>query len=68
MYNSAAQAFDTTYKTNIVVYSSGSCNYIPPGIFQSTCKVKSKVLEVQNYVFEEIDHYSFRFYIYMVGR
>ena len=36
---SASEAFDGTYKTNVVVSSDGSCSYIPPGIFKSTCKI-----------------------------
>ncbi|XP_050522326.1 acetylcholine receptor subunit alpha-type acr-16-like isoform X6 [Daktulosphaira vitifoliae] len=39
MYNSADEGFDSTYQTNIVVNSNGSCLYIPPGIFKSTCKI-----------------------------
>jgi nicotinic acetylcholine receptor len=39
MYNSADEAFDGTYPTNVVVTSTGSCTYIPPGIFKSTCKI-----------------------------
>lgn len=39
MYNSADEKFDGTYPTNVVVRSNGSCNYIPPGIFKSTCKI-----------------------------
>jgi len=39
MYNSASEAFDGTYPTNVVVNSDGSCSYIPPGIFKSTCKI-----------------------------
>ncbi|XP_059080785.1 neuronal acetylcholine receptor subunit alpha-7-like isoform X12 [Tigriopus californicus] len=39
MYNSADEAFDGTYQTNVVVNSNGSCTYIPPGIFKSTCKI-----------------------------
>jgi len=39
MYNSADEAFDGTYQTNVVVSSDGWCNYIPPGLFKSTCKV-----------------------------
>jgi nicotinic acetylcholine receptor len=39
MYNSASEAFDGTYPTNVVVYSNGGCSYIPPGIFKSTCKI-----------------------------
>lgn len=39
MYNSASEAFDGTYPTNVVVTSAGGCSYIPPGIFKSTCKI-----------------------------
>ncbi|XP_031623467.1 neuronal acetylcholine receptor subunit alpha-7 [Contarinia nasturtii] len=39
MYNSADEGFDGTYHTNIVVKSNGSCLYVPPGIFKSTCKI-----------------------------
>ena len=31
MYNSASEAFDSTYPTNVVVTSEGTCTYIPPG-------------------------------------
>ena len=36
---SADEAFDGTYPTNVVVTDTGSCTYIPPGIFKSTCKI-----------------------------
>ena len=36
---SADEEFDSTYQTNVVVRSNGSCNYLPPGIFKSTCKI-----------------------------
>ncbi|GFY73445.1 neuronal acetylcholine receptor subunit alpha-7 [Trichonephila inaurata madagascariensis] len=39
MYNSADEKFDGTYHTNVVVRNNGSCTYIPPGIFKSTCKI-----------------------------
>ncbi|XP_050069718.1 neuronal acetylcholine receptor subunit alpha-7 isoform X3 [Anopheles maculipalpis] len=39
MYNSADEGFDGTYHTNIVVKNNGSCLYVPPGIFKSTCKI-----------------------------
>ncbi|KAM6950845.1 neuronal acetylcholine receptor subunit alpha-7a [Lycodopsis pacificus] len=39
LYNSADERFDATFHTNILVNSSGSCSYIPPGIFKSTCKI-----------------------------
>ena len=37
--NSADEGFDGTYKTNVVVRHNGSCLYVPPGIFKSTCKI-----------------------------
>ncbi|XP_077296009.1 nicotinic acetylcholine receptor alpha6 [Arctopsyche grandis] len=39
MYNSADEGFDGTYHTNVVVKHNGSCLYVPPGIFKSTCKI-----------------------------
>ncbi|XP_028257594.1 neuronal acetylcholine receptor subunit alpha-7-like isoform X2 [Parambassis ranga] len=39
LYNSADERFDGTFHTNIVVDPSGSCSYIPPGIFKSTCHI-----------------------------
>jgi len=39
MYNSASEAFDGTYQTNVVVTSEGMCTYIPPGIFKSSCQI-----------------------------
>ncbi|XP_058875642.1 cholinergic receptor, nicotinic, alpha 11 [Acipenser ruthenus] len=39
LYNSADDDFDSTYKTNVLVNSSGYCQYLPPGIFMSTCNV-----------------------------
>ncbi|XP_043238861.1 neuronal acetylcholine receptor subunit alpha-7-like isoform X1 [Amphibalanus amphitrite] len=39
MYNSADDKFDGTYPTNVVVQHNGSCLYVPPGIFKSTCKI-----------------------------
>ncbi|XP_050313456.1 neuronal acetylcholine receptor subunit alpha-7 isoform X1 [Anthonomus grandis grandis] len=39
MYNSADEGFDGTFQTNVVVKHNGSCLYIPPGIFKSTCKI-----------------------------
>ncbi|XP_042887403.1 neuronal acetylcholine receptor subunit alpha-7-like isoform X6 [Penaeus japonicus] len=39
MYNSADEAFSSTYPTNVVVTSSGVCTHIPPGIFMSTCRI-----------------------------
>ncbi|XP_066503740.1 neuronal acetylcholine receptor subunit alpha-7a [Hoplias malabaricus] len=39
LYNSADERFDATFHTNILVSSNGACNYIPPGIFKSTCYI-----------------------------
>lgn len=39
MQFSADEGFDGTYHTNIVVKHNGSCLYVPPGIFKSTCKI-----------------------------
>ncbi|KAJ8287917.1 hypothetical protein COCON_G00005760 [Conger conger] len=39
LYNSAHDKFDSTFKTNVLVNSSGFCQYLPPGIFMSTCNV-----------------------------
>lgn len=36
---SADEGFDSTYPTNVVVRNNGSCLYVPPGIFKSTCKI-----------------------------
>ncbi|EDW39978.1 GL15095, partial [Drosophila persimilis] len=37
--NTADEGFDGTYATNVVVRNNGSCLYVPPGIFKSTCKI-----------------------------
>lgn len=39
IFCSADEEFDSTYQTNVVVRSNGSCSYLPPGIFKSTCKI-----------------------------
>ncbi|WKY16873.1 hypothetical protein Q1695_001470 [Nippostrongylus brasiliensis] len=39
LYNSANEDFDSTFKSNEVVYSSGEVNWIPPGIFRASCKM-----------------------------
>ncbi|CAL8290639.1 unnamed protein product [Merluccius merluccius] len=39
MYNSAHDKFDASFKTNVLVNSSGFCEFLPPGIFVSTCNV-----------------------------
>uniref|UniRef100_A0A1A9V1B9 Neurotransmitter-gated ion-channel ligand-binding domain-containing protein n=1 Tax=Glossina austeni TaxID=7395 RepID=A0A1A9V1B9_GLOAU len=38
-HSGADEGFDGTYHTNIVVKHNGSCLYVPPGIFKSTCKI-----------------------------
>ncbi|KOB78670.1 Nicotinic acetylcholine receptor subunit alpha 6 isoform 4 [Operophtera brumata] len=37
--SNADEGFDGTYQTNVVVRNNGSCQYVPPGIFKSTCKI-----------------------------
>jgi hypothetical protein len=39
LLSSADEGFDGTYHTNVVVRNNGSCLYVPPGIFKSTCKI-----------------------------
>ncbi|XP_051547776.1 neuronal acetylcholine receptor subunit alpha-7-like [Myxocyprinus asiaticus] len=39
LYNSADERFDATFHTNVLVNSSGHCQYLPPGIFKSTCYI-----------------------------
>ncbi|KAJ8249251.1 hypothetical protein GJAV_G00232790 [Gymnothorax javanicus] len=39
LYNSADERFDATFHTNVLVDSSGNCQYMPPGIFKSTCYI-----------------------------
>ncbi|XP_057699171.1 neuronal acetylcholine receptor subunit alpha-7-like isoform X2 [Corythoichthys intestinalis] len=39
LYNSADERFDATFHTNVLVNSTGSCQYIPPGILKSTCYI-----------------------------
>ncbi|KAK5964568.1 Neurotransmitter-gated ion-channel ligand binding domain protein, partial [Trichostrongylus colubriformis] len=35
----AAEDFDSTYKSNLLVYSSGEVNWIPPGVLKFVCKL-----------------------------
>ncbi|KAK2811556.1 hypothetical protein Q5P01_000198 [Channa striata] len=35
----ADERFDASFHTNILVNSSGHCQYLPPGIFKSTCYI-----------------------------
>uniref|UniRef100_A0AAR2KZ14 Neuronal acetylcholine receptor subunit alpha-7 n=1 Tax=Pygocentrus nattereri TaxID=42514 RepID=A0AAR2KZ14_PYGNA len=39
LYNSADERFDATFHTNVLVSSNGACQYLPPGIFKSTCYI-----------------------------
>uniref|UniRef100_A0A4W5PZN4 Uncharacterized protein n=1 Tax=Hucho hucho TaxID=62062 RepID=A0A4W5PZN4_9TELE len=39
LYNSAHDKFDATFKSYVLVNSSGFCEYLPPGIFSSACEV-----------------------------
>ncbi|XP_027009038.1 neuronal acetylcholine receptor subunit alpha-7a isoform X3 [Tachysurus fulvidraco] len=39
LYNSADERFDATFHTNVLVSSNGACQYLPPGIFKSTCHI-----------------------------
>lgn len=50
LYNSASQgaAFDPTHKANVLVYSNGRCEYIPPGVFSSTCEVTTLRVRAMN--------------------
>uniref|UniRef100_A0A158Q8R2 Cation transporter family protein n=1 Tax=Elaeophora elaphi TaxID=1147741 RepID=A0A158Q8R2_9BILA len=39
LYNSVDANFDSTYPTNMVVYSTGDISWIPPAIFKISCKI-----------------------------
>uniref|UniRef100_A0A914YI99 Neurotransmitter-gated ion-channel ligand-binding domain-containing protein n=1 Tax=Panagrolaimus superbus TaxID=310955 RepID=A0A914YI99_9BILA len=39
LYNSVDTVFDSTYKVNMLGYSDGTINWIPPGIFKVSCKI-----------------------------
>ncbi|KAM8876743.1 neuronal acetylcholine receptor subunit alpha-7-like [Synchiropus picturatus] len=39
LYNSASEAFRSTYDTLVLVDHSGDCTNIPPAIFKSVCKI-----------------------------
>ncbi|CAD6190467.1 unnamed protein product [Caenorhabditis auriculariae] len=39
LYNSANEDFDSTFKSNEVVYNTGEVNWVPPGIFKASCKM-----------------------------
>lgn len=40
LYNSADDTFDVTAKVNAVLSYTGEVNYLPPGMFKSTCPIK----------------------------
>ena len=40
--SSADEDIDSTFPTNVVVSSDGSCQWVPPGLFLSTCKIDIK--------------------------
>ncbi|EYC35719.1 hypothetical protein Y032_0992g3324 [Ancylostoma ceylanicum] len=39
LYNSANEDFDSTFKSNEVVYNTGEVNWVPPGILRASCKM-----------------------------
>ena len=39
LFESSSATFDPTYPSNIVVGKNGDCNFVPPGIFKSTCSI-----------------------------
>ncbi|RCN45847.1 Neurotransmitter-gated ion-channel ligand binding domain protein [Ancylostoma caninum] len=39
LYNSAAEDFDSTFKSNLLVYSTGDVTWIPPGVLKFVCKL-----------------------------
>ncbi|RWS28834.1 neuronal acetylcholine receptor subunit alpha-7-like protein [Leptotrombidium deliense] len=39
LYNSADERIDSTFAVNVNVKNNGSCTWLPPGIFKSTCKI-----------------------------
>nr|XP_056709519.1 neuronal acetylcholine receptor subunit alpha-7-like [Euleptes europaea] len=39
LYNSANEDFDSTFHSHILVNSSGYCQWLPPGILKSTCRI-----------------------------
>ena len=39
MYNSADEKFDATFPTNAVIQHTGDVNWVPPGMFKSTCNI-----------------------------
>ncbi|GMT07561.1 hypothetical protein PENTCL1PPCAC_29735 [Pristionchus entomophagus] len=39
LYNSADPQYDRSYASNLVVYSNGLVNWMPPGVFRLTCQI-----------------------------
>ncbi|XP_039219051.1 neuronal acetylcholine receptor subunit alpha-7-like isoform X1 [Crotalus tigris] len=39
LYNSANEQFDSTLHTHVLVNSSGYCQWLPPGVLKSTCRI-----------------------------
>ncbi|KHN78634.1 Acetylcholine receptor subunit alpha-type acr-16 [Toxocara canis] len=39
LFSSADENFDSTFKSNLLVYSSGEVNWIPPGILKFSCRI-----------------------------
>ncbi|PAV55639.1 hypothetical protein WR25_25905 [Diploscapter pachys] len=39
LYNSASEDFDSTFKSNLVVYNTGDVIWIPPGVLKFVCKL-----------------------------
>uniref|UniRef100_A0A915PTF6 Neurotransmitter-gated ion-channel ligand-binding domain-containing protein n=1 Tax=Setaria digitata TaxID=48799 RepID=A0A915PTF6_9BILA len=39
LYNSGDENFDSTYKSQILVYSNGDVIWIPPGTFRTSCRI-----------------------------
>ncbi|XP_078614780.1 neuronal acetylcholine receptor subunit alpha-7-like [Branchiostoma floridae x Branchiostoma japonicum] len=72
MYNSADERFDGTYPTKVVVSSSGSCLYLPPGIFKSSCKIDVTYFPFDeqrcNMKFGSWSHSGFQVDLQMVNR
>lgn len=39
LYNSVDSEFDATYQSNVVIYSDGTINWIPPGVVMISCRM-----------------------------
>nr|XP_026689355.1 neuronal acetylcholine receptor subunit alpha-7-like isoform X6 [Ciona intestinalis] len=39
VYNSAVDSFDQMLQTNVVIWSTGAVEWLPPGLFKTTCDV-----------------------------